>query len=66
MAQYHLRILKHRFLPPMVLGASVGTSVVEKVNSALAIFLAFLLLLTSWRFLRLLRGEKRLKELLQK
>lgn len=64
MAQYHLRTLRHRFLPPMVLGASVGTSVVEKVNTTLTIFLAFLLFLTGWRFLKLLRGEKRLKELL--
>lgn len=61
MAQYHLRTIHHRLIPPMVLGASFGTSVIEKINTVLVIFLSFLLFKVCWRFFRLIRGEKMLK-----
>lgn len=61
MAQYHLRSIQHRLLPPLVMGASFGTAFTEKVNTALFTLLAVLLLVVNWRFLRLLRGEKKLR-----
>lgn len=61
MAQYHLRQLQHRFIPTIVFGASIGVSMVEKINTALVLFFVFLLFITNWRFFRLLRGEKKLR-----
>lgn len=60
MAQCHLRSIHHRMIPPMVLGASFGTAAVEKINTLLVIFLSFLILKVSWKFLALIRGERKL------
>lgn len=61
MAQYHLRYLHHRMIPTIVAGASMTTTFAEKLNTVLTILLALLLILVNWRFLRLRRGEKKLK-----
>lgn len=61
MAQYHLRTLHHRLVPPMVLGASFGTAAVEKINTALLILFSFLLFRICLRFFNLLCGERKLE-----
>lgn len=61
MAQYHLRYLHHRMIPTIVAGATMTTTFVEKLSTILTTLLVLLLLLINWRFIRLRRGEKKLK-----
>lgn len=63
MAQLNRFQMHTRLLPVTVMGASFGVSLVEKVNSVLLGFLAFLLFVTSWRFFRLIRGEHKLRRI---